>query len=349
MSEIALKDRKLTLLPSPREPKKDFSVQLLMAPVNVFPEEFMRPIGSVYDQEDKDMCSAFSGVDIREDQEKEEHGIDIRLSFGCMYSNRVPGSDWWGEGMFAKAMWQRALNRGVCRYPLFPEIGTFPELYEIFQERWTEVILDAAHFKIEAYSPVYREYVDYDPIFVIKNGLLQSGKVQYNIPVYESFRKVTKDNPVVPIPKKGEALLGYHAMSNLGYSDKERWLPTKNSWGPSWGLNGICFFPYEYPFMEAFVTTNQKEELPDDIKPDDKTDPKPLPKLYRVQVGAFKVRENADRLKANLASDGWPKTFITTVDGWFKVQTGAYAYKQNAEKEKERLEAKGFSVYINVY
>lgn len=67
--------------------------------------------------------------------------------------------------------------------------------------------------------------------------------------------------------------------------------------------------------------------------------------LYRVQLGAFAVTENAERLldqaKA-IASDA----FIVQVDGLYKVQVGAFGVKSNAEKLAEKLKSQGYQTYI---
>lgn len=67
--------------------------------------------------------------------------------------------------------------------------------------------------------------------------------------------------------------------------------------------------------------------------------------LYRVQVGAFKNKENADKLKKELEQKEI-NAFIRLVDGLYKVQVGAYSVKANAEKQKERLEKLGYKPFI---
>ena len=67
--------------------------------------------------------------------------------------------------------------------------------------------------------------------------------------------------------------------------------------------------------------------------------------LYRVQLGAFAVKENAERLLNQLravASDA----FIVQVDGLYKVQVGAFSVKANAERLAEKLKNQGYQTYI---
>jgi len=74
--------------------------------------------------------------------------------------------------------------------------------------------------------------------------------------------------------------------------------------------------------------------------------PKPSVKvIYRVQVGAFKVRQNAVKLAKKLNDAGY-KTVIKTENGYAKVQTGAFAVKANADKMLAELKAKGYPALI---
>lgn len=67
--------------------------------------------------------------------------------------------------------------------------------------------------------------------------------------------------------------------------------------------------------------------------------------LYRVQMGAFAKKENADTLLKKVKAAGYD-AFITTVGELYKVQVGAYKKKGNAEKQAEKLKAAGFEAII---
>ncbi len=69
------------------------------------------------------------------------------------------------------------------------------------------------------------------------------------------------------------------------------------------------------------------------------------PKLYRVQVGAFRRRENADALLNELKAKGYP-AFIVMEDGLYRVQSGAFAVLDNAVKMEERLRRDGYNTFI---
>lgn len=79
------------------------------------------------------------------------------------------------------------------------------------------------------------------------------------------------------------------------------------------------------------------------------TPPAPKPskptKLYRVQIGAYSKKANADAEAAKAKRAGYTP-YIAVDKGLYKVQIGAYSVKANADKMAAELKKKGFSVYI---
>lgn len=67
-------------------------------------------------------------------------------------------------------------------------------------------------------------------------------------------------------------------------------------------------------------------------------------KLFKVQVGAFSEKDNAERLAKELKSKGY-NVYIYQ-DKLYKVQVGAFAKRENAEKLGEELRAKGYNTFI---
>lgn len=67
--------------------------------------------------------------------------------------------------------------------------------------------------------------------------------------------------------------------------------------------------------------------------------------LYRVQVGTYRNKDNADRMLNSLLMDGFP-AFIIYEDGYYKVQVGAYRILLNAIKMEQRLRRFRYSTYI---
>ena len=69
--------------------------------------------------------------------------------------------------------------------------------------------------------------------------------------------------------------------------------------------------------------------------------------LYRVQVGAYSKKENADNQLKVVKAKGFD-AFITQVDGLYKVQVGAYSVKANAEAQLAKVKAAGFDAFITI-
>ena len=69
------------------------------------------------------------------------------------------------------------------------------------------------------------------------------------------------------------------------------------------------------------------------------------PLYYRVQTGAFRNRENADRMLYQLTDQGFP-AFILRENDLYKVQVGAYMQLGNAVNMEQRLRDSGYSTVI---
>ena len=67
--------------------------------------------------------------------------------------------------------------------------------------------------------------------------------------------------------------------------------------------------------------------------------------LYRVQVGAYKVKANADAQLAKVKAAGF-STYLVLVDGLYKIQVGAFSSKANAQAQLAKVKAAGFSGFI---
>ena len=63
--------------------------------------------------------------------------------------------------------------------------------------------------------------------------------------------------------------------------------------------------------------------------------------LYKVQIGAYKQRENAEKTAAVARIHKFPATVIQ-INGLWKVQSGAFSIKSNAEKRLKSIHEAGF-------
>lgn len=102
-----------------------------------------------------------------------------------------------------------------------------------------------------------------------------------------------------------------------------------------------CPGPYlksKFPYIAEEVNKRlgAKEPAKEEAKPNT---------LYRVQIGAYSVKENAEKMAEKLEADGF-NTYIVEVDNLYKVQIGAYGVKENAEKMAAKAKAEGYNTYI---
>ena len=79
-------------------------------------------------------------------------------------------------------------------------------------------------------------------------GCLASGfPFVFGFTVYESFEsQQVAQTGHAPIPAPREKVMGGHAVMAVGYDDSQQWFLVRNSWGPSWGMQGYFTLPYAY-------------------------------------------------------------------------------------------------------
>jgi DedD protein len=66
---------------------------------------------------------------------------------------------------------------------------------------------------------------------------------------------------------------------------------------------------------------------------------------FRVQVGAFRSRENAEALLRRLQEDGF-QPYINYVAGMYRVRIGPFSNRADADMLAEELRAKNYDVFV---
>lgn len=102
----------------------------------------------------------------------------------------------------------------------------------------------------------------------------------------------------------------------------------------------LCPGPYlasKFPYIAQEVNRRLKAST---------AKPEPTGNLYRVQVGAYKVKSNADKQLAKVRAAGFFDAFIVQADGLYKIQVGAYRVKANADKQLAKVKAAGFDAFV---
>lgn len=81
-------------------------------------------------------------------------------------------------------------------------------------------------------------------------AVLSGGKyIAFGFTVYAAFEsEAVNSSAIVPLPRRGERVLGGHEVCAVGYMLREGKLffIVQNSWGTSWAKKGFCLFPADY-------------------------------------------------------------------------------------------------------
>jgi C1A family cysteine protease len=82
----------------------------------------------------------------------------------------------------------------------------------------------------------------------IQQALSANQTVPFGFTVYESFESEQVANTgIMPMPKRGEAVLGGHEVLACGYLKAHpHYILVLNSWNTSWGLNGYFLMPTSF-------------------------------------------------------------------------------------------------------
>lgn len=148
------------------------------------------------------------------------------------------------------------------------------------------------------------------------------------------------------------ALMGYAATGGVAavYALVERWVP---AWAPG---SGETASPQRQPPVAAaprpavvVPPARPAPQAPRGAQVGQTPSAPPIhslsPVTYRVQVGAFRLRPNADVLITALRKDGF-SAYTTLKAGLHLVQVGAFSDRTNAEALAKQLRAQRYDVFI---
>lgn len=84
-------------------------------------------------------------------------------------------------------------------------------------------------------------------VTALKTALAAGYPVVFGFTVYDSFESdIVAHSGVVPLPHRGESVLGGHAVVAVGYNTAHKQIYCRNSWGTGWGASGYFFMPEAY-------------------------------------------------------------------------------------------------------
>jgi len=137
--------------------------------------------------------------------------------------------------------------RGACN--IIKQYGTTNESlwpYEI--SKFNTLPPLNAFTNAQTYSSYTYSFVNQDIDSLTKCLYVTNAPIIFGIVIYSSFMtKQVTNSGIVPMPnKKTETSQGRHCVVMIGYDNNTNLFQCVNSWGNSWGINGVFYIPYSY-------------------------------------------------------------------------------------------------------
>jgi C1A family cysteine protease len=192
----------------------------------------------VYDQGELGSCTANAIGAAFEFSQVKQGQTDFMPSRLFIYYNEraVEGTIDTDSGAMIRDGMKSVAKLGVCTEDTWP--------YDI--PKFTDKPSRKAYTEAKKHQAlVYRRVLG--QLHQMQGCLGQGYPFVFGFSVYESFMSpdVAKTGKV-PLPPRGEQLLGGHAVLAVGYDDAIQSFIVRNSWGPKWGDKGYCYMPYGY-------------------------------------------------------------------------------------------------------
>ena len=194
----------------------------------------------IYDQLALGSCTSNSGCACyRYEWAQKKNNFDFEPSRLFLYWNTryLEGTTNEDSGAYIRDVF-KALNK----WGLAPE-EDFPYVISTFTKKPTDLAFQ------NGLKNLVIKYTSVLPTeTVIKQTLLSGAAISFGFNVYQSFEVGNWDSTtgIMPIPKKGESLLGGHAVTITGWNDSKKCFKIQNSWGEEWGLGGYFWMPYSF-------------------------------------------------------------------------------------------------------
>lgn len=203
----------------------------------------------IEDQGELGSCTANAGVGLMEYYQRRVYGKHVNGSRIFLYKVTRNLLGWTGD----QGAYLRSTMKAMALFGIPPE-SYWPYAIDRFD-------VEPSAF-CYAFAQGYQamKYYRLDPtgqnttktLANMKATLAMGQPAMFGFTVYSSIPGSGDGKGEIPFPKKGERVLGGHAIVAVGYDDNKMIgkdvgaLLIRNSWGTRWGNNGYGWLPYSY-------------------------------------------------------------------------------------------------------
>jgi len=227
--------------PSPKD-DRDYIAQAKDWSKIKFPKEYRAPKTEVLNQENYGSCVAHSCATALAQGEQLISNTHNNYSRGYIYGNRK-STDLQTEGMIVRQALKQLHNCGDVLYDDFPYNKTYPMVKALID-------IDREYLANKAKQYTIFDFYRCCDENQLKDAIISSGAVIIVVPVYSDFARDLHKT-------QSWELRGYHAMALVGWT-ADKWI-VQNSWGLEWGYDGCLLMDMDYPIIESWGITVNKE------------------------------------------------------------------------------------------
>ena len=265
-------------------------------------------------------------------QELIDQGTELDISAGFIYLNRVPTDFSYmlnAGGMIIREALAHLLKDGAVTNQDFEWVGNWQSLpretqVAIAERRWDKMPADIWE---KASVNKIREYAKLLTDDEIKAALAQEQcGVAFNIPITSKFTGGYNEQIDAEWAKANNR--GYNFVLAVGWTRHngiDYWV-VPNTWDKTWGDNVYCYLPFGNPIVEAYVAF------------DDESYPKYW--RIQCGRFTEEQRQHLNVLQTKLKAWGYNTYVSKREEDGemiYRVQIGAFRYKDNATKLEKRI------------
>ena len=149
------------------------------------------------------------------------------------YFNTFPAD----SGQYARDMCRVLKDKGIAPEMTWPyDVSKFNDSPPWYANAF------AGLYKIKSYHRIYS-------VADIRKSIALDHPVAVGFKLFQKF--LSFKGTVLPMPEKGERMVGGHEMIIVGYNKPNKTLRIKNSWGARWGDSGYVEIPEAYFLLYA--------------------------------------------------------------------------------------------------